>query len=258
GDLTLEVLKHLSKTGFDIQLARYTQKDFENLQAALKKDRDRIIKSITIKEEGILDWRYPSRILDVKKTFEMKGKDFATLRNKFNKVANNKEYQVVPLSDPEAEKVIRSTIFHWLSSLAYIGRETGANTSMFYETLLENIKHSPEMFDGFAIKTDKEAIGFVVWDVSGETANALAGLNQRRIPGLSEFQVVQACKMLNERGVKKYNLGGSETESLDKYKLKFHPVESVKMFSCDVDFDKNKKLPFEMINVIGGKDGLDL
>jgi hypothetical protein len=250
GDLTLDVLTEFSRTGFDVQLARYTEKDYENLQGALARAKQEVIQSISIKEEDLLDWRYPTRILDTAAVADLQGKKFEKIRNKFNKVAQNSDYQVIPLVHHEAEKVIRATIFHWLGCLAYVGRHTGEDVSGFYHALLENISQHPLLFDGFAIKTDREAVGFTVWDVTGNTANALAGLTQRNIPGMSEFQTVTACRILDDQGVNFYNLGGSETASLDQYKLKFHPVESIKMFSCDVEFSTNKAMPFQYLNVL--------
>lgn len=251
GDLTVKVLTQLSKKGFDIQLARYTEHDYQKLQFALKRDKEKVIGSITIKEEDILDWKYPVRILDTKKVAELEGKDFDKIRNKFNKVARSDEYQIVPLSDPNADRIIKSTIFHWLAGLALLGQETGKDVSDFYDTLMKHLATFPNMFDGFAVRTQKEAVGFTIWDITGNTANALAGLNQRAISGMSEFQTITACRILNEQGITKYNMGGSETESLDRYKLKFHPVESIKIFSCDVNFETNSIMPFQMVNVFG-------
>lgn len=251
GSLTVEVLNELAKQSFDIQLARYTESDYQKLQKALADDKKRIIKSIKLKQEDLLDWRYPARILDTKAVAELQGKPFLKIRNKFNKVARSDNFEVVPFSDPEAEKIIQSTIYTWLAGLAFIGRETGNDVSEFYTTLAEQLKTFPSFFDGFAVRTPKEAIGFTIWDVTSDTANALAGLSKRSISGMSEFQTVTACRLLSEKGITRYNLGGSETENLDKYKLKFHPIESIEMSSYDVEVDTKVKLPFEMIDGLG-------
>ena|GEM_PF-1983330 len=249
GELTVQVLNKLSEKKFDVQLARYTEHDYQKLQFALKKDKERIISSITIREEDVLDWKYPARILDTTKVANLQGNSFGKLRNKFNKISGSDEYEIVPLSSPEAGRVIKSSIFNWLAGLALIGRETGKDVSEFYDTLTKQLVAFPSFFDGFAIKTKSEAVGFTIWDVTGNTANALAGLSKRNVSGLSEFQTVTACQILSARGVARYNLGGSETENLDTYKLKFHPAESIRMFSCDVDFENHGVLPLEMIDV---------
>jgi hypothetical protein len=250
GELTVSLLNHLAEKEFNVQLGRYTQEDYNKLSVALNKDKRSRIKSIQIKAEDILDWRYPSRILETKAIAELSGKKFDTIRNKFNKSTRDSELKTVPLSDPEALKIMQSTIFHWLAGLAFLGRETGEDVSGFYQTLLQHIKDFPNFFDGFVTRTKKEAVGFTIWDITGDTANALAGLNKRSIAGMSEFQTVTACRMLNEKGIKRYNLGGSETKSLDKFKLKFHPVDSIQLFSCDVEFNNEPNLSFETLNVI--------
>jgi len=249
GDLTVDVLKKLADKNFNIQLARYTDTDLEKLNEALLRDRTQRIKSISIREESILDWKYPSRIIDTVRVANMDGKDFGKIRNKYNKIANSGEYEINPLSHPDSMKIIQSSIFHWLAGLSFIGKETNADLTEFYETLTKQLTLFPHFFDGFTVKTNKQALGFTIWDNNGENANALAGVNQRSISGMSEFQMVTACKMLADQGIKKYNLGGSETKALDDYKLKFHPIDSISMFTCDVEFNSLPEFNFEMLQI---------
>jgi hypothetical protein len=65
-------------------------------------------------------------------------------------------------------------------------------------------------------------------------ANSLIGLNRSSIKGMSEFQMVTACRTLSAQGVHSYNLGGSERQSLDDYKQKFMPYSAVHLRSYDV------------------------
>lgn len=251
GTLTVELLKRFADKGARVQLARYTDADYAKLQQAIQKDKTDLVRSIAIKAEDVMDWKYPARILDTCKVAALSGGSFTNIRNKFNKVAKNTDFEIIPLSDERALGLISSSIFHWLAGLAYIGRNTDENVTDFYNQLLKTMRDFPAFFDGFIIEGEKESLGFTVWDVTGDTANALAGLNQRSVPGLSEFQVVKACDILSKKGIKRYNLGGSETENLDKFKLKFHPIDSLELATYDVYYEDALGSKANLIDVYG-------
>lgn len=249
--LSIDILNKVGRSDKKIQLARYTEEDYTNLQVALESYKRGLIASIKLKPEDIMDWKYPAHILDTKKVAELKGGEYSKLRNKFNKVADT--FDETPLNHPDAAKLIRTSVYAWYSSIIYTLNESGEDMTEFYETLAKHLVDFPSMFDGFILSRDGYPLGFTVWDKQGETANALAGLSKREINGMSEYQTVRACQILNEQGVSRYNLGGSETDALNKFKLKFCPADSVPMESYDVAFDNLASLN---ITQIGGNTPL--
>lgn len=250
--LTVQILNRLAQSGLQVQLARYTEENYQNLQRAIEANRLKLVQSIKIREEDVLDWKYPVHILDTEKVSELKGNKLKNVRHKFNIVASN--FNLLPLSHPEAIRSMRSAILLWASGMIFAGNETGHDMTEFYDTLVKHIIAFPSMFDGFAISNGKEALGFSVWDYTGDTANSLASLSKRSIDGMSEFQKVTACRILSEKGIKRFNLGGSETETLDYFKMKFQPCESIQLSTYDVEFENFGLDSVLSVNAIRSED----
>ncbi|PZQ45742.1 MAG: hypothetical protein DI551_06585 [Micavibrio aeruginosavorus] len=232
--LTADILTGFAHKPETVMLARYTMKDLEKLQQGLAAKVESPDITFTRIEDHSLDWIYPSHIIDTKTTSEMQGGEFEKLRNKFNKVVNT--VSIEPLSSPTATRSIKAALHFWIGSLIATGDENAQDKMGFYECLINNIQKYPGLFDGFVVHNGCEPVGFTVWDVvMDDTANSLASLSRRSIKGLSEFQIVTACRKLNEQGIGFYNMGGSETKNLDLHKLKFRPTESVEMASYQIN-----------------------
>ncbi len=238
GSLTATVLSNIEVPRNGIQLARYADTDLFKLDLAF--DRQSSAKNILLKqvEEEILDWKHPIRVLDTRKTAYMQGKPFDKLRNKYNKVAG--ELECIPLHSEHGYRAMRSSLMFWVGAMIYCGKETGHDLTGFYQTLFKAIREYPAMFDGLVFLQHGEPAGFTIWDqpVQG-TVNALAGLSRMSVKGMAEFQMVTACRTLAEQGIHSYNLGGSETEGLDRYKMKYQPSRSIPLKSYEVVFKDN-------------------
>lgn len=248
GQLTVKILNQLAYKNVDVQLARYTEEDYQKLNHALAEEKHSAISSIQLTPEDILDWNYPAHILDTKKVSELKGNNFSDIRTKFNKVAGR--FEEIPLSDPKAIQKIRASILIWAGLTISVGKESHHDMTSFYHKLVELISQSPDSFNGFALSHKGEPAGFTIWEEAGDTANAIAGLSRRSIAGMSEYQTIKACRLLNNSGVQKYNLGGSETAGLDKYKLKFTPVDSLHLSSYNVSFISPSEQGIDRISLV--------
>ena len=248
GDLTVKILNELAFEKRHVQLARYTEKDYSQLQEAIERDSLRFVKSILLKPEDIMDWKYPAHVIDTKKVAELKGKEFSKLRNKFNQASG--KFDEIPLSHPDAIKNIRASIFIWVGLIIHSGNESGEDMTSFYQTLVKTIEFLPNVFDGFVLNHKGEPAGFSVWDNVDNTANALAGLSRRSMSGMSEYQIVNTCKKLQEAGIEHYNLGGSETSELDQFKLKFRPIDSISMSTYDVDYYSLENTDVEQFTLV--------
>lgn len=233
GLLTARVLSKFKDNNQKLQLARYTNDDLKNLQSALAILQNDTLAEILPINETIMDWSYPGRILDTSLTGAMSGKAFDKLRNKYNKA--KAKLEIVPFDQIDAQSALKAALYFWLGGMVYAKKETGHSLSEFYESLLENLRLNPSLFDGFITLHDKEPAGFMIWDRSVKgSANSLAGLSRRSIQGMSEFQTVAACRILSEQGIKFYNLGGSETAELDRHKLEYRPIKSIEMASYSI------------------------
>jgi arginyl-tRNA--protein-N-Asp/Glu arginylyltransferase len=89
------------------------------------------------------------------------------------------------------------------------------------------------------LKYQGQTVGMFVWDVIGNTANALWFVFDREIDNLGFAQVVEASRMLQKQGIEYLNLGGSETEGMDFFKTRFRPVQSFPLTSVFVEFEKH-------------------
>jgi hypothetical protein len=234
-ELTASVLQKLYRSDHQIRLARYKQEDYTSLKASLAKRDFNIVDRLRIVEEKDMDWKYPTYILDVDKVSDMYGKDFEDVRAKFNK-AHKLGVEYRPINKKTVISDMRAALKYWEGSMIAEGKDTDDMTE-FYERFFDLLKIYNGQYDGLLYFIGRRPVGFTVWDqVNDDFANGLINLADISITGLSDFQIVTLCRLLKEKGVKYLNVGGSETESLDLYKRKFHPVESIPMMSIDVDY----------------------
>ena len=81
---------------------------------------------------------------------------------------------------------------------------------------------------------------FAIWDKIGIFSNEFAIASDKEIDGLSEYQMYNMCIQLEQEGIKKVNIGGSETNGLDRFKKKFHPAYSYNLNTFLVYLPKTK------------------
>ena len=78
---------------------------------------------------------------------------------------------------------------------------------------------------------DGKPAAFYFAERCGETIHVYANLTLRdEFRYLSEFILIHLFKEALRKGVKRANLGGSETKGLDQFKQKFKPVEQMQMY----------------------------
>lgn len=249
GSLSARLLMYFKNEKGNFQLARYMKKDLDKLLGALCLHANRKIAELVPLPEEHMDWAFPVHILGTKITSEMKGKPFENVRNKFNKVSERLE--VKSIKTEGALPSIKASLYFWVGGLIASGNVNAQNQMAFYESLIGNLSAYPDLYDGFVVYDKNEPVGFTVWDSSlDDTANSLASLSRRSIKGLSEFQIVTACKILNNQGIKFYNMGGSETKALDQHKRKFMPACSFEIYSYKVDFKGSGPTNMQVLDLV--------
>ena len=78
----------------------------------------------------------------------------------------------------------------------------------------------------------------------------LSKLSYTNVSGLSDYQMVALCRDLDERGIRYVNVGGSETRSLDAFKAKYQPEETLKILSADVMYRKPETSNIEVHELV--------
>ncbi|MGP1384313.1 MAG: hypothetical protein ACTS2F_12190 [Thainema sp.] len=102
----------------------------------------------------------------------------------------------------------------------------------------DNIIHYPPIgangkaYFSRLVRVEGEAAGFFAMEpVSPDMAGLYASITlHRKFPYLSEYLIVECCKLLKQAGYRYLNLGGSETSGLFGFKEKFSPVEYNRMY----------------------------
>lgn len=232
GKLMASVLADLTPPAGGVQLARFSAEDLAQLREALSQKNYNPVSQIEICEEKIMDWRYPAHILDTRKVSLLKGRDFMKIRNKIRKVEGQTE--ILPLHHPDAIRAIRAAHKYWEGSLMMRDIEA-ADSSGFYKGLFAMVDEWPELFHGLVFVQGKRPVGFTVYDTPFmQTSNLLANLSDAAIAGLADFQIVETCRAMQAQDISFLNFGGSETETLDLFKQKFMPVQSLDLLSAEV------------------------
>ncbi len=179
--------------------------------------------------EDVLDWTYPIHIVSVEKTIERKGLAFNNFRSYLNK-ANKMGYSAEPLNVSEHKDMIAHILRKWASD--------GKKENFTYEdlttptkSLLDLMESKTLSLNGVLVKSPSEPAGFWIWD-EGDKINKTA-MSLARVSvggrGAAEFAGLKMAESLATRGFIHICLGGSETESLDKFKRKFVPINSIEL-----------------------------
>lgn len=243
GRLLASVLSMLVPPKGGIQLARFQQSELDTLNHALAQLPATPVETIVPEREGVLDWRYPSYLLDTDAVSEMKGNRFRNVRREFNRATDTVE--IMPLEHVKAHEALKIALKSWESWMRFHDKSDLGDITGYYMELFEMLRSQPGTLDGFITIQNRIPVGFSLWEQPlGEVCNSFANTTDTSRRGISEFQIVTTCRILRERGVKLYNFAGSESGSdegadpsnLDGYKRKFRPAGSVELLSARVNY----------------------
>lgn len=230
--LTQSVLDSIDPPTNGVQLARYTDGDIEELQQRLRESHRSSRVSLHVQEESVMDWKYPVRVIDTVRTSQLQGKKFKQIRTKYRKAAA--KVRAVPVSSEDDIRLMRSVVKFWEGNMILARKDT-PGMGDFYTALFEAAIHNLDSVEGLVFINDDRPVGFSVWEVNcAGNASYLANLSDTSMTGVSDYQMVESCKMMISRGISYANLGGSELRSLDEFKAKYLPHYSVSLKSVDV------------------------
>jgi len=210
------------------------------------------VTGVTVIEEDVMDWRYPIRILDTETVAGMKGKAFEKIRNKFSQAS--KHIQALSFTHDSGLEMMRAALKFWEGNMIANLKET-EDMSALYEELFQVVQAYPDSARVIMFQQGRRPAGFTVWDEPCvKTANLLVNLGDTSITGLSDFQLVSACKTLRDQGVQYLNMGGSELETLDAFKAKYQPVQTLKVLSAEVVYSKPDNPHIKVHTIVPGLD----
>jgi len=187
------------------------------------------------------DQTFPQRIFNLKKFSEMKGKEYALLRQEINKANRKYSIQCKEYSMKEdrmkIEKLLRKQDKKVPGGYA--------SQSMFLDFESDNDHES-------LIYTSKnKIIGFMISDRISKKCCAGSGLvYDTDFSGITLLLCQLMAKELIKKGFKFMNLQGSEHKNLDQWKLKFKP--KISLINQHLIFT-NKNKPYDKLSSIYNK-----
>ncbi len=179
--------------------------------------------------ETILDWTYPIHVISAEKVIEHRGGEYNNFRAHLNK-AFRAGYTAQSLSADTHYDAALEIVTRWAKD----GKKDGYtfdDLTTPTKQLLDSMKSNALSLSGVIVFDGSKPVGFWIWDegdAKNKTAMSLARVSTGD-RGAAEFAGLKMAEFLKERGFEKICLGGSETESLDKFKRKFGPVQSIEL-----------------------------
>ncbi|NJR58036.1 MAG: hypothetical protein HC769_03745 [Cyanobacteria bacterium CRU_2_1] len=179
------------------------------------------------------DDTFPEQILDVNAVLEKiavhKRSGLKTnYRYYCSKFGDQTTFELLEEQNAEEAHEIVNKFFEYLDiKQLHISQPTDYDNIIHYPPLGMNDK----AYFSRMIRVDGKAAGlFAMEPVSEDTAGLYASITMHQeFPNLSEFLIVECCRILQQAGYRYLNLGGSETSGLFAFKEKFSPVAYNKM-----------------------------
>lgn len=218
----------------EFEVARMLIKQTLEKKAIIARVSDDVAQSYAhfIIEENYMDWKYPIHILDVASVVAQKGKNFQQIRQRLNQLDVQKcitrEINVVDDFD-----VVLKITRDWANGFPY---EYYSVDDLISPTkkLLELMKDSRLSISGQVVYFNGVPSAYCLWEEQDNIANCFAMSANKNISGLAEYNIVEMCRNLESRLITRVNIGGSESEGLNRYKKKFSPILSLHLNSCIV------------------------
>jgi len=171
------------------------------------------------KESPYDDQTYPQQIISIPALIEHRGSEFSEVRKELN---HNTD--VIAQTSLESYNDLEH-----LERLEELCKKQEKEIPGFLEAHQPFLRHiRVKGIKQFVVKVDEKVEGLAVFDKISERCAAFnACVHNTKIPFLSTtIAYLAACEALRE-GYLYFNLQGSETEGLDKWKRKFNPVKTI-------------------------------
>ncbi|MFW6222809.1 MAG: hypothetical protein ACOC3T_04270 [Bacteroidota bacterium] len=182
-------------------------------------------------KEDVLDWLYPCCIISTFSVAKLRGGKFLDARNKYNQLTKNNEIRVEKLTTKLLnynKKQFDSFLKRWEENFdgGLLGADDWSEPLFYMLRIYDDKEYN---LDGTVVFCNGQMESVNIYEkpvFPGMPANFLVPFFNTEIKGLSEFVFIDICKRLHAEGIALLDIGGSETEGLDRYKRKFNPVSS--------------------------------
>lgn len=221
------MLAQLPRPVSGIQLARFTQRQMDDLRTAGS-------KNFNVIEEKTLDWRYPCHVLSAQAVAALSGSSFHNVRRNVNKVVKL-DVQVMPLDDNQNIAKCEHIVNSWLE-----GRQEACRPEAnpdYFDSLFVSWRHHRQRLDGLLLVVEGEPQGFSIWEWPASPEKPVIGhayVSNSAVKGLPEFGLHKTCVEIARRHFTFLAIGGSEYIGLDFFKRKFRPARSCQLISAEI------------------------
>ena len=220
------LLRQAGRTARPIRVARCS-----NQQAARFRSLGGNGLSYLRVREQTLDWRYPVHVLDARAVVGHRGPAFKDFRGNLNH-ARAQGFTVTPLRTLATTRPVRDLEARWAAQMGRIGYSRRDVVGPLAR-LLELLDERSLALDGLVVGLRGRAVGLTIWEQrrGQQTANSLIAIADRDQRGVSELVYHAMCETLLAHGAHLVDIGGSETEGLDRFKRKMNPAISLPLCS---------------------------
>ena len=239
-NLALELITILPEPSGGYQFSRIEKSQADFLAASMNKKSK--FHDYAVIDEPELDWKFPVHTISVKDLLNPSGKRFKSFRQHLNTIDESR-IDIKGLNPENDARELMNVIEPWAHSKSDICPPE--EMIDVYMSFLKIMSHPGLSLKGLKFYLDKELVAFEAWatPLSGKKiANSFAGFSKTHIRGFSEYQHYTICKVLNQQGIEKICLGGSEIEGLDNFKRKMNPVESLDLKTIAVQKRNDQKI----------------
>lgn len=187
-------------------------------------------------EESHLDWRYPVTILSNTVLSDLNGKKFAKFRTKVRRAQRDKTISVIDHTD-KAYKSLGTKVHDMIARWALnVSEDKNFSIEHLVSSNWHGYKmgmHNLENFHAHVFLLGDQVIGFWTSELvsNSDTANGITLSVDRTSPGVSEFIHCWMANFFLENGYKYTNINGSETSSLNDFRLKMQPYKQIDLKS---------------------------
>jgi hypothetical protein len=184
------------------------------------------------------DDTFPEQILDVDVVLgKLDAHEYSSLKRNYRTYCTKFGEQTTwePLgkdhtedNSTEAEAIVHEFFDYLDIKQLHISRATDYDNIIHYPPIGANGK----AYFSRLLRVNGEAAAFFAMEpVSSDMAGLYASITlHQKFPYLSEYMIVECCRILKQAGYRYLNLGGSETSGLFGFKEKFSPVAHNKMY----------------------------
>lgn len=188
--------------------------------------------------EKLPDDVYPQPICNIEYILSLKGKKYSALRQRLNyfKKLNSKAQIFCEQLKKDALCVLDKWKASFVSRFKNRRYKLPINNSYYFDPYLIFIEKFAKRIDNenyfsIIVYINSNPVAFSFYGkISSFCISQYANLADTRFKGLSEYLTYETLKIAHSQGFKYVNLGGSETETLHRYNMKFGPFKFIKEY----------------------------